>query len=315
MREGLIPHDAKIKLKPLVKPLALCRLHIRMEQVSPQSGNRCWPDWMARAASAAASIQHLPAIACADWGEQAAERLGDLPGVLGAVVLVARAEGVGDPLELDAVGVQPGQSLPGQLALSENEALTIRSRLESLAATRNLKLGAPSIGAEDLWGDQQCTTLQTWVRIGNADRVLIAMLAVRMSDEGLRQKLSVTLDALTPLLAQRACVALGAGAGAPTWLTSRERLVLEQLILGKSVREIADLIDRSPHTVHDHVKNLHRKLGASSRGALIARALGRGCPPQAFSLDGPNGQFAGVPSPGSTLEPKPAAPAITPERR
>ena len=51
--------------------------------------------------------------------------------------------------------------------------------------------------------------------------------------------------------------------------------VLEQLILGKSVREIAEMIQRSPHTVHDHVKNLHRKLGATSRGALIARALGR----------------------------------------
>ena len=40
------------------------------------------------------------------------------------------------------------------------------------------------------------------------------------------------------------------------------------------MREIADALERSPHTVHDHVKSLHRKLNASSRGELIARTLG-----------------------------------------
>ena len=58
------------------------------------------------------------------------------------------------------------------------------------------------------------------------------------------------------------------------WLTQREQAILDQLILGHSVREIADSIDRSPHTVHDHVKSLHKKLNASSRGELIAKALG-----------------------------------------
>ncbi len=58
------------------------------------------------------------------------------------------------------------------------------------------------------------------------------------------------------------------------WLTQREQVILDQLIVGCSVREIADSIDRSPHTVHDHVKSLHKKLNASSRGQLIAKALG-----------------------------------------
>jgi len=62
--------------------------------------------------------------------------------------------------------------------------------------------------------------------------------------------------------------------GDTKWLTQREQIVLEQLTLGLSVRQIADELGRSPHTVHDHVKSLHRKLNASSRGELVARALG-----------------------------------------
>lgn len=83
------------------------------------------------------------------------------------------------------------------------------------------------------------------------------------------------LQAILPLLSHRARLALGSAQDASqTWLTVREQQVLEQLVLGKSVRQIADDLERSPHTVHDHVKSLHRKLGASSRGELIARALG-----------------------------------------
>ncbi len=58
------------------------------------------------------------------------------------------------------------------------------------------------------------------------------------------------------------------------WLTDREQHVLELLIEGQSVRSIAEQLGRSAHTVHDHVKNLHKKIGASSRGELIAKAIG-----------------------------------------
>lgn len=67
-------------------------------------------------------------------------------------------------------------------------------------------------------------------------------------------------------------------------MTDREQDVLERLILGRSVREIAEELGRSPHTVHDHVKSLHRKLDASSRGELVARALGHG-PREKSELD------------------------------
>lgn len=80
------------------------------------------------------------------------------------------------------------------------------------------------------------------------------------------------LHALLPILAERASLAFGNGFSQQ--LTTREQLILVELVSGASVREIAEKIGRSPHTVHDHVKSLHRKLEASSRGELVSRYLG-----------------------------------------
>ena len=57
-------------------------------------------------------------------------------------------------------------------------------------------------------------------------------------------------------------------------LSERELAVAHAVGKGLTNKQIAAELSRSPHTVHDHVKSLHRKLNASSRGELIARALG-----------------------------------------
>ena len=59
------------------------------------------------------------------------------------------------------------------------------------------------------------------------------------------------------------------------WLSARESDVLDLIVVGYSVNEIAEKLGRSPHTVHDHLKAIHRKTGATSRGQLIAAATGR----------------------------------------
>ena len=87
-----------------------------------------------------------------------------------------------------------------------------------------------------------------------------------------------TLAALFPLIEAKATLALSRVTDHKAWLTDREQEILDQLILGYSVRVIAEHLGRSAHTVHDHVKNLHKKLGASSRGELIAKALGHHAP-------------------------------------
>lgn len=107
---------------------------------------------------------------------------------------------------------------------------------------------------------------------------------------------AAVLDAILPILARQAGTAFGPSPfSEATCLTRREVQVLEHLLFGRSVKQIAEQLGRSQHTVHDHVKALHRKLAASSRGALIARALGYlgpdGTPPNGpflADLDGHN---------------------------
>jgi len=88
------------------------------------------------------------------------------------------------------------------------------------------------------------------------------------------------LSSLIPLLSRKAHAALKDVTNPKAWLTDREHEILDQLIVGHSVRVIAEHLNRSAHTVHDHVKNLHKKLGASSRGELIATALGHPIQPK-----------------------------------
>lgn len=54
-------------------------------------------------------------------------------------------------------------------------------------------------------------------------------------------------------------------------LTPRQRQVLARLMSGASEKELAFELNVSPHTVHEHIKALHRAYGARSRGELFAR--------------------------------------------
>ncbi|MFN0318083.1 MAG: response regulator transcription factor [Burkholderiales bacterium] len=86
---------------------------------------------------------------------------------------------------------------------------------------------------------------------------------------------AAVLEGVLPLIARRCVLAIGSDpSDGGQWRTVREQVILKHLLLGKSVREIAEELGRSPHTVHDHVKSLHKKLDANSRGELVARALG-----------------------------------------
>jgi DNA-binding CsgD family transcriptional regulator len=61
-------------------------------------------------------------------------------------------------------------------------------------------------------------------------------------------------------------------------LTPRQRQVLGHLMAGASEKELAYDLNVSPHTVHEHIKAIHRAFGARSRGelfALVAKTKGR----------------------------------------
>jgi DNA-binding CsgD family transcriptional regulator len=59
-----------------------------------------------------------------------------------------------------------------------------------------------------------------------------------------------------------------------SWFTPRETEVLDLLVQGRTVAEIARHIHRSPHTVQDHIKSMHNKANVSTRGGLVAAACG-----------------------------------------
>lgn len=58
-------------------------------------------------------------------------------------------------------------------------------------------------------------------------------------------------------------------------LSRREREVLDHLVEGKTVRQIADALFVSSSTVAFHVRQIYEKLHVHSRAEAVARALGR----------------------------------------
>ncbi len=56
-------------------------------------------------------------------------------------------------------------------------------------------------------------------------------------------------------------------------LSPRERETLALLMTGAPEKQIAARLGISPHTAHDYVKALYKKLGVTSRAELMARAL------------------------------------------
>lgn len=250
------------------------------------------------------AICALPAVSSPDWCDRASEVLVRIaePGV--ACVAIGSLAPTGRVLSIDCCGAaasRGGQA--GSLGfasgapMDEQRLLTLRARVQGIRT-----LG-PEIGRA-LDGTTVCDTASAlshpsdwrlgplasvWIgidpldvligvqRIGEAssDRVAICQVAPLSRGVALTETDVAVARTVLPRLAARAKIAIGPDPrGADQWLTPKEYLILKQLILGKSVKRIADDIGRSPHTVHDHVKSLHRKLNASSRGELVARALG-----------------------------------------
>jgi DNA-binding CsgD family transcriptional regulator len=240
-------------------------------------------------AELATRISILPAVATQDWCARAADVVRGLrPSAVVSVTIAGVGSGgeiafieasgaagldiQGKPLDGSPVHPDHANSLGWWFASGDN---TVRA-----ASLRNLPCGPE-------W--PTTSSARRWSRLGVAElgvgaapipgnivgRTLIVEIGVSDAERGLDKAELSVLRAALPLLARRAALAFGAEVSSPlTRLTVREQEVLEHLALGKSVKEIAEDLSRSPHTVHDHVKSLHRKLNASSRGELIARTLG-----------------------------------------
>jgi DNA-binding NarL/FixJ family response regulator len=66
------------------------------------------------------------------------------------------------------------------------------------------------------------------------------------------------------------------GAATEGTMTARERVVLEQLADGHTIRQIGRRLGISPRTVETHVSNIYRKLNSRSRVQAVSRAAALG---------------------------------------
>jgi DNA-binding CsgD family transcriptional regulator len=104
-------------------------------------------------------------------------------------------------------------------------------------------------------------------------RRVVALALVRASESEAGTTKVDGLAQVCEALAGAAERALGRCEDRP-WLTPHEVAVLDRLANGHTVEEIAAALHRSPHTIHDHVKSLHRKLGVERRAMLVSLAMG-----------------------------------------
>lgn len=58
-----------------------------------------------------------------------------------------------------------------------------------------------------------------------------------------------------------------------TYFTQCEKVILLQLIRGKTARSIAHMIDRSQRTVESHIENMKSKTGSSTKSELIEKIV------------------------------------------
>ena len=146
--------------------------------------------------------------------------------------------------------------------------------------------GEPELAAlEDLYRAADASIqLAGIVRLGHPDGLLVAVQLGQARDEPGRISSSM-LSLVLPWVHAIASHAVGEADGLEprAWLTSREAEVLERLSEGRSVNQIAEDTGRSHYTVHDHVKSLHRKLGVSSRAALVRCGTRGVAPPSAVA--------------------------------
>jgi DNA-binding CsgD family transcriptional regulator len=241
-------------------------------------------------------------VATIDWCDRAAACLALAAEPAASLLVLCTLDAQGQILDREAIAAAVGEG-------NEAALLDLRSRahrLNSLGFAPPAASRGPTIGTLDelapgwrvgaigrlLAGPWAGDAVAALGRLsGDCGRWAVAILAGVPEAE----QATTVVGATFPMVLARAGESLGAE-GPRSWLTAREQAVLEQLTQGRSVREIAESMGRSPHTVHDHVKTLHKKLNATTRGELIARALGHLSPASAqvegkpLVLPAPSGQ-------------------------
>lgn len=185
-----------------------------------------------------------------------------------AVAALLHQQRVGDPPRL----VQQGWAGAGGETVAAQLAATLTVPTVDLASQTSQGLVETTPQSAAAVNSPLRSQWRRCRRVGDEGLHLLLELRATASPV-LRRTLHIALEPFMTALARRANAAFSQlwPSGA---LTRREEEVLRLLAQGLTVKAIAQHLQRSPHTVHDHVKSLHRKLGANNRADLVAKALG-----------------------------------------
>lgn len=217
-----------------------------------------------RARRLGALTARLPALPVHDWLDRAALVLAEV--TPGAAVLAALACSRGEIERLGAAG--PGCDVingDGKAALRRIDRfqpmphpdLTIDGAPRSLTT----RLGGPFARA-------QPRLMATAALAGADSRRLVVVVAGGAGAEAV-------LRLAMPELTERALLALGPAPSEPSqWLLPADLPLIEGLVAGKTIPEIARDTARKEHAVQDAIKAMYRRLGRNRRTVLVARAVG-----------------------------------------
>jgi hypothetical protein len=215
-----------------------------------------------RARRLGALTARLPALPVHDWLDRVALILGEV--IPGATVLALLASHAGCIERIGAAGPDAD--------LMNRDPKTLMRRLERLPPMpHELTVDAPPqhlttrLGGR--FGVEQC--LMAAAPLGGAEsRRLVVVVAGGCEAEPV-------LRLAMPDLVLRALAALGpAPSESNQWLLPADTPLLEGLIAGKTIQEIARDVDRKEHAVQDAIKTMYRRLGRNRRTVLVARAVG-----------------------------------------
>lgn len=222
----------------------------------------------------------LPAVAVHDWCERAARAVGRI-GAGHVAVLIGPMTAGGEIAAVDGAGAWAAR---GSAVAGASVPLRAVSRLGWEAGKLDASGEATLLNGCSV-GEGGPVEALAAIRAGTLHSVIGGVvrpsrqwsMAVYLTpdEEGRVEECVEMLRGVLPLLGRRALSAFGeARPKRSTWVSVREWQVIRGLCEGKSPVDIALELKLSRHTVHDHLKALHRRLGAHSRGQLVARVGG-----------------------------------------
>jgi DNA-binding CsgD family transcriptional regulator len=244
---------------------------------------------LALVAAIAEELCSLPAVATFGWMKRAARSIAKLHPEAVTTVALAHYEEDGWSVPRDFTASLGSGRLSSTVAIVDGllRDLASESVDEHFAACQT---GRPVLGRTNLPGGvftptrmmlrdrlhpTRLTMLYPMTRADGMkpERILCVDLYLPQAKGRFSPGAYLTLEAVLPLLGRRVQNTF-TDIDHTVELSPREGEVLRLLQQGLTVKQIAQELQRSPHTVHDHVKSLHRKVGACNRGELLAKTFG-----------------------------------------